>query len=245
VNGLKEAAFQSMLARAVLAAEAPDVVVFTHGYNVTFEEAAMRAAQFAYDSRFPGLVVLYSWPSRGTVPGYSADEDRALASGDPMARFLHSLEGGPWKKVHVLAHSMGNRVMLSALADNPRPKLPLSQVIFAAADVYVPVFGEKFPKLQSAGALTATSYASRRDRALWFSSMLHAGPRVGLFDDAALPTEGLEAIDSTAVDPGLLAHGYWAGARPLISDLRALLLQGLGAKARGLQPIGKHWAFPK
>jgi esterase/lipase superfamily enzyme len=107
------------------------------------------------------------------------------------------------------------------------------------------VFREKFPKLQRAGYLTATSYASRRDRALWFSSLLHSGPRLGLFDDAALPTQGLEAIDSTAVDRGLLAHGYWSGARPLITDLRMLLLQGLGAKARGLEAIGQHWAFPK
>jgi len=245
VNSLKQPEFAAKLEQASRAAESPEILIFLHGFNVTFEEAAMRAAQFANDSNFPGVVVLFSWPSEGSIRSYAADEARADGSSDTMAEFLKGLENGPWQQVHLLAHSMGNRVMLAALADNPRPKLPLGQLVFAAADVYVPVFTNKFPKVQNAGRLSATSYASKRDRALWLSSLFHRGPRIGLIDDIPYVTDNLESIDATAVDTGMLAHGYWSGERPLITDLRSLLLHGLGAKARGLDQIGKYWAFPK
>jgi esterase/lipase superfamily enzyme len=245
VSSLNQTEFGTKLEAAAQVSDSREILIFLHGFNVTFEEAALRAAQFAYDSRFRGIVVLFSWPSQGSVLGYSGDEDRALASGEKMAGFLRSLENGPWPKVHLLAHSMGNRVMLSGLADNPRPKLALGQLVFAAADVYVPVFNEKFPKLQTAGKLASTSYASKKDRALWLSSVLHSGARVGIVEDIPYVTDGLESIDASSVDKGMLGHGYWSDQRTLITDLRSLLQQGLSPKDRGLDQIGKYWAFPK
>ena len=245
VETLKPAEFTTKLESAAGLAEAPDLLIFLHGFNVTFEEAALRAAQFAHDSKFRGIVVLFSWPSQGRLPSYSADEDRALASSDRLAGFLRILENGPWRKVHLLAHSMGNRVMLAGLADNPRPKLALGQIIFAAADVYVPVFEEKFPKLQDAGKLSATSYASKKDVPLWISSRLHRGTRIGMIEQTPYVTDYLESIDATAVDNGLMGHGYWSAQRPLINDLQRLLHEGLGAKLRQLDQIERYWAFPK
>ena len=246
VSSLNQTEFGTKLGTAAQASDSREILIFLHGYNVTFEEAALRAAQFAYDSKFRGIVVLFSWPSQGSAFGYTGDEARAEASGEKMAAFLRGLENGPWPKVHLLAHSMGNRVMLSGLADNPpRPTLPLGQLVFAAADVYVPVFNEKFPKLQNAGRLAATSYASKKDRALWLSSILHNGARVGIVENVPYVIDGLESIDASSVDKGILGHGYWADERTLITDLRSLLQQGLSPKERGLDQIGKYWAFPK
>jgi hypothetical protein len=58
-------------------------------------------------------------------------------------------------------------------------------------------------------------------------------------------TEGLESIDASSVDKGLLGHGYWSDQRTLITDLRSVLQLGLGPKDRGLDQIGRYWAFPK
>ncbi len=245
VSSLSQTEFETKLDTASQASDSREILIVLHGFNLTFEEAALRAAQFAYDAKFQGIVVLFSWPSQGSVLGYSGDEDRALASGEKLASFLKALENGPWPKVHLLAHSMGNRVMLAALADNPRPKLPLGQLVFAAADVYVPVFNEKFPKLQNAGRLASTSYASKKDRALLLSSLLHSGSRVGIVEDVPYVTDGMESIDASTVDKGLLGHGYWSDQRTLITDLRSLLQLGLSPKDRGLDQIGKYWAFPK
>ncbi len=245
VESLNQSAFMTRLGADTLAAKSSEVLIFVHGFNVTFEEAALRAAQFKEDSSFEGIVVLYSWPSQGFIRDYLADEDRSSASGDSMAELLRQLENGPWQKVHFLAHSMGSRVMLSGLADNPRPKLPLSQLVFAAADVSVDVFNQKFPKLQAAGRLPTTSYVSAKDHALWLSSFLHGGPRVGKIDNIPYCIDHLDSIDATTVSNGILGHGYWSDQRPLLSDLLALLSQGRSPDKRGLRSVGPYWEFPQ
>ncbi len=244
-EAMKQGAFASALEATLAAVQAEELLIFLHGYNVTFEEAAMRAAQFAFDTKFLGVVVLFSWPSLGALSRYNGDEDRAAASGDSFAAFIKGLEGGPWQRVHVLAHSMGNRVMLLGLADNPRAAIPLNQLVFVAADVYVPVFADKFPKLQHAGKLPATSYVSKRDNALLLSDYLHKGDRVGLVRATPYVAPDLETIDATSVDRGLLGHSYFSGQQSLLTDIGLLLRQEFNPAERGLTNEGQYWAFAK
>src|SRR4051812_10238007 len=49
------------------------VLLFVHGYNVTFEDAVYRLAQFAFDSGVPAVPVLFTWPSRGRLLQYPYD----------------------------------------------------------------------------------------------------------------------------------------------------------------------------
>jgi esterase/lipase superfamily enzyme len=245
VMALAQGEFAGQLEKAAQTPKPAELLIFLHGYNVTFEEAAMRAAQFAVDSCFSGIVVLFSWPSQGSLLGYWGDEERAVSSGDVLARFLCGLEKGPWPRVHLLAHSMGNRVLLLGLADNPRPKLPLGQLVFAAADVFVPMFDEKFGKLQNCGLLPATSYASKADRALKISSKLHLGPRVGLVDEWPHTADHLQAIDASNVDAGFLGHGYWSAVPALLADLEELLADGKSPQDRKLKAMGGYWTFPR
>jgi esterase/lipase superfamily enzyme len=60
--------------------EQPHALVFLHGFNVTFEDAAIRAAQIGYDLKVPGATAFFSWPSRGSVAAYPADEASLEAS---------------------------------------------------------------------------------------------------------------------------------------------------------------------
>src|SRR5205823_2642013 len=64
-------------------------LVFLHGYNVDFEEAAIRAAQIGFDLKVPGVTAFFSWPSCGTAAGYPADEACIEASEPYIAEFLH------------------------------------------------------------------------------------------------------------------------------------------------------------
>lgn len=226
------------------------LLVFTHGYNVTFEEAARRAAQFAFDMQFKGRIILFSWPSQGALLGYGADEERALLSAQEFRGFLQSIEDGPWGKVHLLAHSMGNRVLLHGLAGGAWPNRKLGQVLFVAADVYVDMFKQQFPLIRDSGA-SYTSYASESDRALFVSSWLHKAERVGAIQPTPFVTDGLETIDATAVDTSFLGlglgHSYFSDKRSLITDIGILVGEGLPASRRGLflAPTPRHWYFPR
>lgn len=252
VTSLCQAKFVSRLSQAFQAEEERELLVFVHGYNVTFREALRRCAQLAFDLQFPGAVVLFSWPSMGSVCWYTADEERAAASADQLAALLRLLEGGPWRKVHLLAHSMGNRVVVLGLADNPPSKLPLRQVVLAAADVNVEIFRQKFPRIAWVG-LGFTSYASKSDRALLLSAGLHQMSRVGFIQGEPFVTEGLVTVDASPVDSGLLGlgHGYVYGRRSVLTDVGLLLREGLPAGRRGLReshlqldPRKSYWSFP-
>lgn len=244
---LHKTEFLTGLTQGLESAARKELLIFLHGYNTTFEEAARRAGQIKEDMGFEGAVILFSWPSAGALLGYLADEDRAATSAGPLKDFLASLEHGPWERVHLLAHSMGNRVLLGGLARSAKLALPLRNVVFAAADVYVDAFKQDFPAAlagMSGANPLFTSYASRGDLALKLSALLHNGPRVGRVDgDRPFTYPGVQTIDATDADPSLLGlhHGYF-GERPyVLSDIAYMIEKGLAAPDRVLKAQDDWW----
>ncbi len=60
--------------------DSPHALVFLHGYSVTFENAAIRAAQLGVDLKVTGAIAFFSWPSRGNPLFYTPDEATIEAS---------------------------------------------------------------------------------------------------------------------------------------------------------------------
>jgi esterase/lipase superfamily enzyme len=90
-------------------------IVLVHGYNVSFESAAIRAAQIGYDLGAQRAMALFSWPSRGTLGGYLADAAAIEASEAAIENFLIDFtERSGAETVHIIAHRMGNRHSLQA-----------------------------------------------------------------------------------------------------------------------------------
>jgi esterase/lipase superfamily enzyme len=242
------------LARKRLAeCEVDQALLFVHGYNVPFADAALRAAQIAYDLNFTGVPLLYSWPSKGTVGGYVADENSVSRAVPYFQEFLRLLltETGV-SEVHVLAHSMGNRLLTEALADFDTTSLPeesgrLGQVVFAAPDVDVEVFRRRLPRIapQAGGC---TLYASSADRALAASRTLAAAPRAGQAGAGIVVAPGLDTVDATALDTGLMGHSYVGDHESVLADVYGLLRQALPPSRRfGLVSVphadGSYWSF--
>jgi len=248
VHEWAQASFATALGQAARQAAAPEVLVFVHGYYVTFEEAARRAAQFTADMGFGGVVVLFSWPSAGAFAGYFADEDSAAKSARALGTFLRALEGGPWTRVHIVAHSMGNRVVVTGISSDPARALPLANVVLVAGDIDVGLFEQQFPTLRDAvrpdPTHAITSYATNSDRALWMSRLFHRTVRLGGISGDPCVLDGLETIDATSVDSSLLGHSYFGQERSVLTDLGLLVRQGLRPEARGLRAIGRWWTFP-
>jgi hypothetical protein len=68
--------------------EQPHALFFLHGFNVTFTDAAIRAAQIGYDLKVSGATAFCSWPSRGSVAAYPVDEASIEASEQAITDFL-------------------------------------------------------------------------------------------------------------------------------------------------------------
>jgi len=211
-------------------ADTDDAFVFVHGYNVSFEEAAKRTAQLAYDMGFNGLPVLYSWPSRGSTLAYMADAAVVRLSGRRLWHFLEELvERSGAKRIHLIAHSMGNRAVtdaleLMALRRGDRDPV-FDQIIFAAPDVDAGLFAEMATTIRPLGR-RLTLYASNEDWALAVSRKLHGdAPRAGQGGETILATPVIDSVDMSRLGEDMLRHGYFADDSSALVDLVSLFWQ--------------------
>jgi esterase/lipase superfamily enzyme len=225
------------------------VVIVVHGYNTSWTWAAREAAQLALDLEAAGtpvVPVLFSWPSGGFVR-YVSDENAAYRSVARFQSFLADvLQAVPEGQVHIVAHSMGARVVAAAVDEmwdgRAPPDRHLGQIVLASADIDTLEFRERYlGSLLEAGART-TLYVSHRDRALGASRTLHGGyTRLGLYGLENPPAE-LEVVDTAALDRGYTRHSTFRQSEVALRDLAAVLT-GSPASERALVAAGGQWTF--
>ncbi|MEP7312968.1 MAG: alpha/beta hydrolase [Pseudomonadota bacterium] len=229
VAPLTRSAFATALHGQVAASSLKDVFIFVHGFNSSFDDAARRTAQLAYDLDFDGVPLMYSWPSQASTTAYTVDEAVVGISGLRMAEFLDTVvaQSGA-QRVHLIAHSMGNRTLVEALQAfrNRHPELHnkrvFGQVVFTAPDMDRDYFLETVTGLQGY-ADRVTLYASNSDLALKTSQKIHGAPRAGLAGASIVTAKGLDTIDMSGVKADMLGHNYYAADAGAIYDLFRLL----------------------
>ena len=211
--------------------ESPHALVFLHGFNVTFEEAAIRAAQIGVDLKVPGATAFFSWPSRGTVRAYPADEASIEASERAITDFLVDFTSNcQAEKVHLIAHSMGNRGLLRALqriaaSTQTHGQVKFGQVFLAAPDVDQGLFLD-LARLYPEHAERTTLYASDGDLPVHLSAKLHDAPRAGYYTPYTV-APGIDTVAVPDFDLDLLGHSYFAQAEALLHDIYDLIRHGL------------------
>jgi esterase/lipase superfamily enzyme len=213
-----------------LSSDTRDLLVFLHGYNVSFDEAALRAAQIGCDLQFPGVTSFFSWPSKGSPQplAYAADGASMEASEGAIADFLCCCaEQTGANRVHVIAHSMGNRGLLRALTDIVTRASRMSGARFGHFILAAPdVERDNFIRLAAAYhqiAQRTTLYVSDKDRALRASGILHDAPRAGFTPPVTVVTD-IDTVEVSNVDLTALGHGYVAAARDVLRDMYELLV---------------------
>ncbi len=254
ITPMPEDGFFSTLHDAVDAHAHKQAFVFIHGYNVTFDMAAKRAAQMAYDMNFAGVPILYSWPSRGLTMGYIRDTAVVRLSGRRLSRFLDDLvERSGAETIHIVAHSMGNRALTDALElmalrrriDPGDPPI-FDQVVFAAPDVDAGLFAAMMPTIRPI-AKRLTLYASEQDWALYASRKLHGdAPRAGQAGDDVLVAKEFDSVDMSLLGEDMLSHSYYSSA---LLDLFTLFwrdadpVQRCGIEAAPVSDGAVAWAY--
>jgi esterase/lipase superfamily enzyme len=233
VTPLEKSEFVRQLHQQISDSRFKDVFIFVHGYNNTFEDAARRTAQMAYDLDFDGTPMLYSWPSQGSASAYAVDEAAVGISGRRLADFLETvvtLSGA--QRIHLIAHSMGNRALIEALQTYLAKRAPenrqhiFGQIVFTAPDVDRDYFTDAIPSL-AGSAERVTLYASDNDYALRTSQFVHGAPRAGTAgDDVIVRLAGLDSIDMSSVPADALGHSYFAANSGAIYDIFRLLWRG-------------------
>lgn len=227
--------------QAIRAGQHRHVLVFVHGYNTRFDEAAFRLAQIVHDSSAPVLPVLFSWPSWGALSAYPYDRESAATARDGLESVLTELARHPdVAQVSVLAHSMGGWLTLESLrqmAIRHKTIFPkITDVMLAAPDVDVDVALAQGRAIQAAARKPrVTLFVSADDRALNASRLLWGSrDRLGSLDPTKEPyrtnleRSGVDVFDLTSAESGgdSLNHGKFATAPQVVSLIGKRLAGG-------------------
>ena len=226
--------FFKALGERVARSEKKEAFVFVHGYNVTFEDAARRTAQLAFDLDCDSAPIFYSWPSQGSLLGYSADEDNVVWTVPNLKEFLVQVATRSGAaSVNLIAHSMGNRALTSALRilsyELREEARIFHQIVLTAPDIDAEVFKRDLaPRILKTGN-RVTLYASSNDEALAASKVLHRNPRAGESGEHLVVVPGVDTIDVSTLDTSLvgLGHSYYGSNDTVLTDLVRLLHDGI------------------
>ncbi|WP_168166043.1 alpha/beta hydrolase [Bosea sp. PAMC 26642] len=220
-----------------------DVLVFVHGFNTNFADAAYRFAQIVHDSGFKGVPVLFTWPSRGQLLAYPYDRESAFYSRDFLETNLRAIArdlGGA--RVDILAHSMGTMLTLetlrqAAIRGDGTFGGKLRDVILAAPDVDIDVFKTQMREIRR----PVTVFASADDRALDFSRRF-AGDKTRLGAVSAKDTQiiadleklGVKIIDLSDISTSdSLNHAKFAASPKVVQLIGARLKADNGIAIAG------------
>jgi esterase/lipase superfamily enzyme len=212
------------------------VLIYLHGFNTTYKEAAQRAASIGYQLKIP-TTAFFSWPSQGRLLKYLTDKDMANLSEDSIADFiLQVAEQSHATKVHLIAHSMGNYALLGAMY---RPKmqqairngLRFGQIILAAPDVDTSYFKK------DAGVFTSIAdrvslYVSDGDEALRASKKIAPGQdRAGLRPPVVI-VKNIDTIDVSTTNLTALGHSFVSAEVAVLKDMHSLVMHNEAPQKR-------------
>ncbi len=208
-----------------------DILIFIHGYNVSFAKAIRRTAQISYDLKFKGVPMAYSWPSQDKFTKYARDESSIQYTVPHLVAFLNKVvENRGDANIHIIGHSMGTRALTSALKEisqTYKGNHIFKNIILAAPDIDRDVFRTSLLPYIEKTTDKITLYANSNDKALKSSNYFHSGERLGEGGDDVFVYEGLDTIDATGIDTSLLGHSYFAEKEILITDLKEVINKSL------------------
>jgi len=207
--------------------EERDSLVFIHGYNVSFDEAAIRAAQLGFDLKIGGATGFFSWPSKARTKCYTHDEATIQASEPFLKEYLERfIDRSGSERVHLIAHSMGNRGLLRASNNivnglSTEAKKRINQIVLAAPDVDAQVF-EQLARTLVENSKRVTLYACDKDKAVRLSKFFHGFHRAGYMPPPTV-VSGIDTVSASELDLDLVGHGYFAANMSLLSDIYSLI----------------------
>lgn len=206
------------------------VVIFIHGYNNSFDDALIRAAQMGADTQVPKHhMFMFSWPAVKDFKTYTQDEASVDVNEKYFSDFISKVaESVGNKKIHIVAHSMGNRALLRVIdrgvLQAKNKNLKFGQIILAAADVDAELFSQSADSYINSSDKT-TVYLSPYDKAVGLSQLIHKYPRLGCGISPHNPNPKIDYVVST-IPSEFPAHGYITQHEPILNDLQSMFFTG-------------------
>ena len=237
-----EQAFREEIKRRIALAPKAGVLMFVHGYNNDFDDAAFTLAELWHYLGREYVPVLYTWPAGiGGISGYMYDRESSEFTVHHLKNLIRELIAIPEiEQAHMIAHSRGTDVLSSALRElsiatqasgaEVAEKIRNSQIIFAAPDLDMDVVSQRIVAEQlGTGGKNITIYTSKTDKAIGLAETLFKSvKRVGRLGAADLTQreldhmkhmDGIALIDLQEIDDPRASHSYFHSDPAASSDL--------------------------
>jgi esterase/lipase superfamily enzyme len=218
-------ALQAEVARRLASSPRKEVVLYIHGVANTFEDAALTMGELCHFLGREFVCAIFTWPAggkSGVLFGYEQDYESSLFATEHLRKTIRAIAETPGlQKIHLLAHSRGTDVLVTALSDlnaeaymqrsNIEQRFKVGNVVLMAPDLDVDIGVAKAFKvfsdpgmpygrapdprvvLERMPGFRMTVYVSPEDKALATSGWLFGSiVRLGRLDEALLTPTQLE-----------------------------------------------------
>lgn len=209
-----------------------ETMLFVHGYNTDLPAAILRTAQFAHDSGFKGVPIVFAWPSRGQTLQYVYDLNSALHARDDLIVAAELAASTQTSGLNIVAHSMGNLLTVEAMRQDQllggfNNSRKIRSIVLASPDIDAQLFAKQiqpFPK----EARRFYVLISANDKALAVSRRIAGGiDRVGDEPADDLAKLGVTVIDLTKIDDtSSLNHTKFADAPEIVQLIGQRMNEG-------------------
>jgi esterase/lipase superfamily enzyme len=235
------------------AAPCGSVLIFVHGYYTGFETAALRTAQLKHDAQFGCASIAFSWSSTGTISGATYEQDLKVSEeAEPLLADLVRALAARGLRIHIVAHSMGTRLVLQSLAELAQQPGALTansigEILLFAGDVSADPSDDEFLRLAAVvrpQVRRITIYAAADDAALAVARTLHNGKRrLGREPQSDLryrvgAPHSIDVIDASGAPGDAVGHDYYGLSYEVVSDM-ALTLAGVSTADRANGHAGR------
>lgn len=243
-----------------------EIFIFIHGFNTTFPSNSEIAGELLHYLGRRGAMILFAWPSQGSLLEYSVDKTTANYSVRSLRILLETLAArSKATRVHILAHSAGAPIAVDAIwqlrlmhyAQAPevtRKQLKLGRLLLVAPDMDLGEFANAVADETTDVPERTTLYISTHDRALDISQWINGFARLGSPMQDLKPAQllalrkigNVDVVDVAAAERG---HGSWLGHSyfhddPWVStDVLLNLRFGTHVRDRGLVMNEKQNVF--
>ena len=169
-----------------------EVHIFIHGFNNSFDWAAVSLAELWHFIGRHGVPLLYSWPAEhGGLFGYFIDRESGEFTIYHLKNLIRSLASfKEIERINILAHSRGASVATTALREliiearaagrDPRELYRIENLIMAAPDLDFGIVQQRLMAEMIGPAFgQITVYTTDGDKALGFAQTLMSGTRFG------------------------------------------------------------------
>ncbi len=247
----------------------PEIVLFVHGFNNPFDQAALVLAEVWHFMGREHIPILYTWPAgRGGASGYIYDRESGEFTIHHLKNLLRSLTKiEEIEKFHLIAHSRGTDVLTTALrelvleerathGDIP-VSLSSSKLILAAPDMDIGVVEQRLiAEKIYLGMSDATIYTSPQDKAIsmaerFFKSVTRLGS-VSVDEMSDKDLSSIENIQGISIvefrgKTDKTGHSYFHTSPAASSDLILTIRYGFSAGSENGRPLTRlapgFWAM--